>query len=331
LKRIGCRDIQVVWDAIKQLKVRGAPAIGIAAGYGVIIGIQDISDDDSMESLLAKVKDSTEYLATSRPTAVNLFWAVDRIAKTAESNTHRTVADLKSILLDDAKAIHEEDRRMCHAIGGYGADLLNAVRENVASNFIDDLSLSACRDPDIRFLLNNGFDYEFRMRIFGSKGTSTASNKMDKGFCVASDLPLANQNAIESRFEKVRHWPNGDRVDPRLVERVMGLFQVAAAKHEPPDVDGLALKTTNLEAEGLMLSFYMAKEQKNTIKQSKYWPQNFKGRILAKRCTSKASLAAITVGAVFRYSIEFLSNKEVLEHVVFTVSYPDCLLYNKKP
>lgn len=212
-----------------------------------------------------------------------------------------------------------------------GADLLNAVRENVASNFIDDLSLSACRDPDIRFLLNNGFDYEFRMRIFGSKGTSTASNKMDKGFCVASDLPLANQNAIESRFEKVRHWPNGDRVDPRLVERVMGLFQVAAAKHEPPDVDGLALKTTNLEAEGLMLSFYIAKEQKNTIKQSKYWPQNFKGRILAKRCTSKASLAAITVGAVFRYSIEFLSNKEVLEHVVFTVSYPDCLLYNKKP
>ncbi|MDF2368352.1 hypothetical protein [Sneathiella sp.] len=205
-----------------------------------------------------------------------------------------------------------------------------AVRENVASNYIDDLSRNACGDPDVRFLLNKGFDYEFRMMIVGGKGAKTAFNKMDKGFCVASDLPLVNQKAIDARYNKVRYWPNGDRVDVRLIERVMGSFQLAAAKYEPPDLDKMSLKSTDIQAEGLMLMFIMAKEQKNTIKQSKYWPQNFKGRILAKSCTGKTPLAAVTVGAVFKYQIDFIFDKEVTESTVFTVSYPDCLLYNKK-
>ena len=121
---IDCRDVQSVWDAIKQLKVRGAPAIGIAAAYGVVIGVQNVADDDSSDALLAKVKEATEYLATSRPTAVNLFWALDRMSQTANENASKSVAHLKSILLHDAKAIHDEDRKMCHAIGRHGAALL---------------------------------------------------------------------------------------------------------------------------------------------------------------------------------------------------------------
>lgn len=121
---IDCRDVQSVWDAIKQLKVRGAPAIGIAAAYGVVIGVQNVADDDSSDALLAKVKEATEYLATSRPTAVNLFWALDRMSQTANENASKSVAHLKSILLHDAKSIHDEDRKMCHAIGRHGAALL---------------------------------------------------------------------------------------------------------------------------------------------------------------------------------------------------------------
>ena len=119
-----CRDLQTVWDAIKQLKVRGAPAIGIAAAYGVVIGVQGVPDDQPADGLIREVNKATDYLATSRPTAVNLFWALDRMKATAEDNVDKTVAELKEILLEDARAIHEEDRAMCHAIGRHGAELL---------------------------------------------------------------------------------------------------------------------------------------------------------------------------------------------------------------
>lgn len=122
---IACNNVETVWDAIKQLKVRGAPAIGIAAGYGIVVGLQTVSDSASHEPFFARLKEVSDYLAGSRPTAVNLFWAIDRISRTAESNRDKTIAELKSILLTDAKAIHDEDREMCHAIGRFGAALLS--------------------------------------------------------------------------------------------------------------------------------------------------------------------------------------------------------------
>ena len=123
-REIACKDVQTVWDAIKQLKVRGAPAIGIAAGYGMVVGLQTVSDSASKEEFFSRLKEVSDYLAGSRPTAVNLFWAIERIARTAESNRDKSIAELKSILLTDAIAIHDEDREMCHAIGRFGAELL---------------------------------------------------------------------------------------------------------------------------------------------------------------------------------------------------------------
>ena len=79
-KRVVCTDAAGVWDAIKQLVVRGAPAIGIAAAYGVVLGLQEVADDAPEQAGLTQVKESCEYLATSRPTAVNLFWALERMA-----------------------------------------------------------------------------------------------------------------------------------------------------------------------------------------------------------------------------------------------------------
>ena len=107
-----CRTVEDVWEAIKALRVRGAPAIGIAAAYGIVVGVQDGARP------LSKIAD---YLRGSRPTAVNLFWALDRMQRVGEL---LPVSQRTARLLDEARAIHEEDRRMCHAIGRAGASLV---------------------------------------------------------------------------------------------------------------------------------------------------------------------------------------------------------------
>src|SRR6185436_4146178 len=70
-----CHNVEAVWEAIKQLRVRGAPAIGIAAAYGVVLGMQSSNGLDP-GNFLPRLGEITSYLATSRPTAVNLFWAL---------------------------------------------------------------------------------------------------------------------------------------------------------------------------------------------------------------------------------------------------------------
>jgi len=120
---IDCRDVETVWEAIKMLRVRGAPAIGIAAAYGVCVGLQKaaLANEDG---LFARLDEVTEYLAGSRPTAVNLFWALDRMKKKAETLRGRGTDQVLEGLLAEAKEINEEDRQMCRAMGRFGAELL---------------------------------------------------------------------------------------------------------------------------------------------------------------------------------------------------------------
>ena len=119
-----CRDVATVWEAIKTLRVRGAPAIGIAAAYGVCVGLQTAPRDDEA-ALFARLDEVTAYLAGSRPTAVNLFWALDRMKRTAAGlRGKKPPAEIHAALLDEARAIHEEDRQMCRAMGRVGAELL---------------------------------------------------------------------------------------------------------------------------------------------------------------------------------------------------------------
>src|ERR1700712_4383018 len=80
LADIDCRTVETVWEAIKSLRVRGAPAIGIAAAYGVCVGLQTVAADDE-PALWERLDEVTEYLAGSRPTAVNLFWALERMRR----------------------------------------------------------------------------------------------------------------------------------------------------------------------------------------------------------------------------------------------------------
>ena len=75
---IECRDVPAVWEAIRKLKVRGAPAIGIAAAFGMCLGIQSVNDADE-DVFFAQLHATADDLATSRPTAVNLFWAIARM------------------------------------------------------------------------------------------------------------------------------------------------------------------------------------------------------------------------------------------------------------
>ena len=122
---VECRSVEAVWEAIRSLRVRGAPAIGIAAAYGVCIGLQTTSNATDAE-LFARLEEVAAYLATSRPTAVNLFWALDRMKARATALRGETVQELRVALLAEAQAIHEEDRQTCRAIGRFGAELLSS-------------------------------------------------------------------------------------------------------------------------------------------------------------------------------------------------------------
>lgn len=112
-----------VWDAIKELKVRGAPAIGIAAAYGLYLGIRHV--DGQSGEVLESVRRERDYLASSRPTAVNLFWALDRLVRCAEQLAAggADAAALKEGLLQEAIAIQSEDEETNRRIGEHALTL----------------------------------------------------------------------------------------------------------------------------------------------------------------------------------------------------------------
>src|SRR5215470_7629796 len=110
-----CRTVEEVWEAIKVLRVRGAPAIGVAAAMGVVLGMQGFTDR-SRGAYARRLQDVADYLRTSRPTAVNLFWALDRMQRRVKGRTEEMRPDeLTEILLKEALAIEEEDREMCRS------------------------------------------------------------------------------------------------------------------------------------------------------------------------------------------------------------------------
>ena len=127
LVEIDCRDVADVVEAIRALRVRGAPAIGIAAAYGVCLGVQRAAASDEA-TFFARLREAAERLVGARPTAVNLAWAVDRMRRRAESLRGRSSAEIAAALLDAARAIHEEDRQTCRRIGRHGAPLLEGAR-----------------------------------------------------------------------------------------------------------------------------------------------------------------------------------------------------------
>jgi methylthioribose-1-phosphate isomerase len=117
-----CTRLEHVREAIKQLKVRGAPAIGVAAGYGVIVAMDEAAPDE--HEWLPTLVRAAERLASSRPTAVNLAWALERMQRRARGMQSLGWSQVRSSLLAEAHAIRDEDAAMCRAIGQAGQPLI---------------------------------------------------------------------------------------------------------------------------------------------------------------------------------------------------------------
>ena len=117
-------DYRELGDAIMQLKIRGAPAIGIAAAYGVCLGAAEIATENYNE-FKQQINRIIDELAATRPTAVNLFYALDRMKSIIETNQGMSSGQIKPKLLEEANQILNEDRETCTLIGEHGASLLN--------------------------------------------------------------------------------------------------------------------------------------------------------------------------------------------------------------
>lgn len=110
-------------DAIYFLKVRGAPAIGVAAAYGIYVLSEQI-EEAAYEGFLHEFVKQKEYLNASRPTAVNLSWALNRMLQVVERHRDQPLSEIKQRLREEAEAIHQEDTEVCRKIGEYGLTLV---------------------------------------------------------------------------------------------------------------------------------------------------------------------------------------------------------------
>ena len=122
---IRCRTAREVWHAIKELAVRGAPAIGIAGAYGLYVGLLE-KKAKSRAQWMKGLEEVAHFLKTARPTAVNLAWAVDRIVRKVKRSKEENVHELQWIVREEAKLIHKEDQALCEAIGRSGAPLIHS-------------------------------------------------------------------------------------------------------------------------------------------------------------------------------------------------------------
>ena len=119
---IDCETPEQVADAIRRLAVRGAPAIGVAAAYGLVLGLRTERDP---ARLAGRFDEVSELLGSTRPTAVNLRWALDRGRKVFEANAGRSPEEVAAALLDWARELHAEDVRVNRRIGDHGAGLFD--------------------------------------------------------------------------------------------------------------------------------------------------------------------------------------------------------------
>lgn len=123
LKILEIDDYKLLAEGIKSLRIRGAPAIGIAAAYGIVLGAKQYENEDK-DGFAVHLENVAEYLIATRPTAINLKWAVDRMMNKFKSISSTDLNVMRSTLLAEANQILEEDIKSCKMIGDYGAEIL---------------------------------------------------------------------------------------------------------------------------------------------------------------------------------------------------------------
>ena len=177
-----------VWEAIYHLKVRGAPAIGVAAGYGLYISVRGYEGRE-MEGFRKLVRETSEYLNSSRPTAVNLSWALKRMERVLDEATEKaggglTVEDAKGLMLAEAEKIRIEDEESCRAMGEYGLSLLKpgmGILTHCNAGTIATAKYGTCLAP-IYLGKERGYDFkvfadETRPLLQGARLTSWELHK----------------------------------------------------------------------------------------------------------------------------------------------------------
>ena len=125
LKYVYCRNEKDVFHAIKKMKIRGAPAIGISGAFGVYLGIKNFKSKDK-KSFFKRLKEAVSYLSKSRPTAVNLFWALEEVKKEALANRSSSVKALKGLIYKKAVKIMHDDQARCLRMARFGANLIKS-------------------------------------------------------------------------------------------------------------------------------------------------------------------------------------------------------------
>lgn len=123
IEMLSLTDIEDIWEAIYLLKVRGAPAIGVAAAIGIYVVCAHFETKKPAQ-FQREFHKAKEYLASSRPTAVNLFWALERMEQVLETHSGSSVEEWKRLLHDEAVRIHDEDIAVCRKIGEYALELV---------------------------------------------------------------------------------------------------------------------------------------------------------------------------------------------------------------
>jgi len=123
LKYIYCKDVRDLREAISSLRIRGAPALGIAGALGVILEMQK-SSARNYPDFKREMEKVSNYLGSSRPTAVNLFWSLKRMSECAERNRDKSIEEIKEVLKKEALQIMEEDKWCNRQIGKEGASLI---------------------------------------------------------------------------------------------------------------------------------------------------------------------------------------------------------------
>ncbi|MCM8763058.1 MAG: S-methyl-5-thioribose-1-phosphate isomerase [Candidatus Omnitrophica bacterium] len=123
LKYLYIKDLRTLWHAIRRMQIRGAPALGVAAALGVYLGIRDLRTKNFSD--FCKELDSvTRYISTARPTARNLFWALERICSIAVTNRYKPIKTIKKLIFREAQKIIDEDKIVCRKIGVFGEKLI---------------------------------------------------------------------------------------------------------------------------------------------------------------------------------------------------------------
>ncbi len=120
---VRCWNLEDVWSAIRNMKVRGAPAIGVTAAFGIYLGMKN-SKAVQMDDFVCEFKRVTREMAQARPTARNLFDTIERMEQVVRANLNKAPSELKRFLLDKALEIQSEDIQLCRAIGKFGQKLI---------------------------------------------------------------------------------------------------------------------------------------------------------------------------------------------------------------